>query len=51
MINSGGGKILYFEIDPPEVREYYAVAKTAAKQHLTLWLKKDQTGWIFARKA
>jgi hypothetical protein len=34
-----------------EVREYYAAAKTAAKQRLTLWLKKNQTGWIVARKA
>lgn len=50
LITCCGGKIVYFEVDPSEIQDYYQNVLTSFKYRLKIFLKKMQTSWIFVEK-
>lgn len=50
LITYCGGRIVYFEVDPLEIHEYYRSVMTSFRYRLKIFLKKVQTSWIFVEK-
>lgn len=44
-----GGSVVSFEVDPPELRQWYTEVALSPRRKLALLLKKEQGSWIFAK--
>ena len=51
LINQSGGKILDYQVNPPEVQEWQSAMATSWRLKLAAGLKKMQESWLFAKKS